>query len=135
MNWIVVKSTLKKIWTWLKAYWYVPALLVYTFVMMVVFRRDGASTSKVLEVRKESFKKQVGVIEEAHEKEIEKKKEVVKKYNKVIKEIENEHATRSVRLDAHKKKRIKKLIEDHHEDPERMTELLKLSFGIHHEQG
>ena len=135
MNWIVVKGALKKGWIWLKTYWYVPALLAYTFVMIVVFRRDAPGASKVLEVRKESFKKQVDVIEEAHEREVEKKKEVVKKYNKVIKELENEHTTRSVRLDAHKKKRIKKLIEDHHEDPERMTELLKLSFGIHHEQG
>tara|TARA_R110000824_G_scaffold151877_1_gene322922 strand:- start:548 stop:949 length:402 start_codon:yes stop_codon:yes gene_type:complete len=133
VNWIVAKNTLRKAWTWLKAYWYVPALLVYTFVMMIVFRRDGVSASKVLEVRKESFKKQTDVIQKAHEKEVEKKKEVIKKYNKVIEKIESEHITRSVKLDAHKKKRIKKLIEDHHENPERMTELLKLSFGIHNE--
>ena len=69
MNWLIFKTFLKKSWVWLKNYWYVPALLVYTLVMMVVFRRDATSALNVLEVRKDSFKKQTKVIQEAHEKE------------------------------------------------------------------
>ena len=135
MSWVALKHVLKKVWVWLKAYWYVPALLVYTLVLMVVFRKDGANALGVLEVSKDSYKKQIDVLNETHESELKKRDEIIKKYNKTIEQIESQHMDESRKLDAHKKRRVKRLIEENHEDPEHLTRLLSLTFGIHHEEG
>tara|TARA_R110002020_G_scaffold180244_1_gene374536 strand:- start:4746 stop:5129 length:384 start_codon:yes stop_codon:yes gene_type:complete len=126
---------LEKAWAWLKTYWYVPALLIYTVVLMVVFRKDDANALGVLEASKDSYKKQINVLNETHESELKKRDEIIKKYNKTIEQIESQHADESRKLDAHKKRRVKKLIEENHEDPEHLTRLLSLTFGIHHEEG
>lgn len=135
MNWIALKHMLEKAWAWLKTYWYVPALLIYTVVLMVVFRKDDANALGVLEASKDSYKKQINVLNETHESELKKRDEIIKKYNKTIEQIESQHADESRKLDAHKKRRVKKLIEENHEDPEHLTRLLSLTFGIHHEEG
>lgn len=135
MNWISARHILKKIWTWLKTYWYVPVLLMYTLIMMKVFRRDGKSVLEVLSITKESYKKQVDILQEVHEKEIKKRDEIVTHYNEVIKKVDEEYRARNIALDAHKKKRIKSLVRDYHDDPEHLTQLLKITFGIHYEEG
>jgi hypothetical protein len=135
MNWPALKHVLKKVWVWLKTYWYVPALLVYTLVLMVVFRKDGANALGVLEASKDSYKKQIDVLNETHEGELKKRDEITKKYNKTIDQIESQHMDESRKLDVHKRRRVKRLIEENHEDPEHLTRLLSLTFGIHHEEG
>jgi len=135
MNWPTLKHVLKKVWVWLKTYWYVPALLVYTLVLMVVFRKDGANALGVLEASKDSYKKQIDVLNETHEGELKKRDEITKKYNKTIDQIESQHMDESRKLDVHKRRRVKRLIEENHEDPEHLTRLLSLTFGIHHEEG
>jgi len=135
MNWPALKHVLKKVWVWLKTYWYVPALLVYTLVLMIVFRKDGANALGVLEASKDSYKKQIDVLNETHEGELKKRDEITKKYNKTIDQIESQHMDESRKLDVHKRRRVKRLIEENHEDPEHLTRLLSLTFGIHHEEG
>ena len=135
MNWLATKHALKKAWAWLRAYWYIPALLAYTLVMMVVFRKDGANASEVLTITKDSYKKQIDTLNETHENEIKKRDEVIKKYNKTVEELEKRHKDQNRKLDNHKKKRVKSLIEEHHDDPEHLTQLLRLTFGIHDEEG
>ena len=135
MNWLAFKYTLKKVWTWLKTYWYIPALLLYTLVMVVVFRKDGLNALEVFAVTKDSYKKQIDVLNETHESEIKKRDKIIKKYNKTVDELEKRHDDQNKKLDAHKKKRVKSLIEEHHDDPEHLTQLLRLTFGIHDEEG
>ena len=88
----------------------------------------------MLEISKDSYKKQIDVLNEAHTSELKKRDEIIKKYNKTIDQIEARHVAGSRELDAHKKRRVKKLIEENHEDPEHLTRLLSLTFGIHHEE-
>jgi hypothetical protein len=103
--------------------------------MMKVFRRDGKSVLEVLNITKESYKKQVNILQEAHEEEIKKRDEIMTHYNEVIKKVDEEYRARNVTLDAHKKRRIKTLVKDYHDDPEYLTQLLKITFGIHYEEG
>ena len=135
MTWIGTKHVLKKIWEWVKHYWYVPVLLVYTVVLLVVTRRKPEAALAVLAASKESYKKQIAVLNQTHEKELEKREEITRKYNEIIEEAEKGHAVSLRKLDDHKKQRIKNLVERHHEDPEQLTQLLKLTFGIFYEEG
>ena len=120
---------------WLKHYWYIPAVLVYTLVLIVATRRNTSAALEVLAVSKESYEKQVSVLNKTHEDEIQKRDKIVEKYNKVISEIDANRDNDLVKLDKDKKKRIKKLIEDNHEEPERLSRLLSITFGVPYEEG
>ena len=78
MNWIAFKFSVKKTWLWLKTYWYVPLVLLYTLVLWLVFRKDGAAAIGALEIKSDSYKKQIDVINKTHEAEIKKKEELNK---------------------------------------------------------
>jgi|2_EtaG_2_1085320.scaffolds.fasta_scaffold22355_2 uncharacterized membrane protein len=132
---MAVKHITKKTWVWLKHYWYIPAVLVYTLVLIVATRRNTSAALEVLAVSKESYEKQVSVLNKTHEDEIQKRDKIVEKYNKVISEIDANRDNDLVKLDKDKKKRIKKLIEDNHEEPERLSRLLSITFGVPYEEG
>ena len=135
MTWTTTKHMLKKAWSWIRNYWHIPALLAYTLVMVVVLRRDGSSAADVLRASKASYKEQVDVLNKTHAAEIQKREEIVKRYNKIMEEVETSHGNDMVRLNEDKKKRVKNLVIRHHDDPEQLTQLLKLTFGIHYEEG
>ena len=86
MNWkrglkMLIKSawaTLKKIGVWVKHNWYVPAIVLYTIVLWVFFRRKD-SAQEVLEARNESYRQQIEAINEAHREEIEKARQNIRK--------------------------------------------------------
>ena len=65
MTWIAAKLFFGKAWVWIKTYWYVPAVLIYTVVLWVLFRRNGAAALEVLKTSKESYEAQIKAMEEA----------------------------------------------------------------------
>ena len=58
ITFLTLKKALKKAWVWIRHNWYVPAVLIYTLVLWLFFRRKG-SALLVLEERNESYKKQI----------------------------------------------------------------------------
>ena len=130
MNWLAVKFFLKKSWLWLKTYWYVPLVLLYTLVLWLVFRKDGAAAIGALEIKSDSYKKQIDVINKTHEAEIKKKEEVNKVFNETVEISETELKNKNEALDRGKKKRVKEIVEKHSDDPKALAELVKESFGF-----
>ena len=130
MNWIAFKFSVKKTWLWLKTYWYVPLVLSYTLVLWLVFRKDGSAAIGALEIKSDSYKKQIDVINKTHEAEIKKKEEVNKVFNETVKIIETELKKKNEDLDRGKKKRVKEIVEKHSDDPKALAELVKESFGF-----
>jgi len=130
MNWIAFKLLVKKSWTWLKTYWYFPVVLLYTIVLWVFFRKDAAAAVGVLEIRSDSYKKQIEVLNETHEAEIKKKEELNKVFNETIEKVEVELEKKNETLDRNKKKRIKDIVEKHSDDPKVLAQLVKEAFGF-----
>ena len=89
VTWLAIKTFFKKAWVWLKHNWKVPLIIIYTLVLWLLFRQKDAAY-KVLEVRNESYKAQIDVINNAHEEEIRKRNEILEKYNETIREVEKE---------------------------------------------
>jgi len=135
MSWLVVKHVSKKIWLWIKHHWYIPLLVVYSLVLFVVFRKDGLSALEILYTTKDSYAKQIKAVNEAHEEELAKRNDILKKYNTIVDDIDAQHEVDKRKLDSHKKKMIKDLVENYHEDPEELTRMLKITFGINYESG
>jgi uncharacterized membrane protein YhiD involved in acid resistance len=122
-------ATLKKIGVWIKHNWYVPAIVLYTIVLWVFFRRKD-SAQEVLEARNESYRKQIEAINEAHREEIEKRDKILEKYNDLATELEEKYADEMDELDNQKKKELKEMVEKYYDDPATLAQLLAEKYGL-----
>jgi hypothetical protein len=129
MTWLVAKKTLKKTWAWLKHNWYVPAVLVYTVVLWIFFRRKD-SAREVLKIRSESYEAQIDAINKSHAEEIEKRDEILRKYSETIKQIEEEYERKNEELDDKKRKAVKEIVEKHYNDPDVLARMLSDKFDF-----
>ena len=120
----------KKVWAWLKNYWYVPALLIYTIALWVFFRKSNTNLIKVLDIAKESYQKEIEAIKLAHEKELERREEIVLVYQETLKNLEKEHNIKVDELSSKKQEEIQKLVSEHKNDPAALAEEMKRLFGI-----
>jgi len=130
MTWAATKLAVKKAWAWTKNYWYVPALLIYTLIMWMLFRRPAAAALEVLAVSSDSYKKQIDVLNKTHKEEAEKKEKIIKKYKETIESLESAHETQVVELDKEKKKRVKELVEKSYNDEENLAKQLSEMLGV-----
>ncbi len=122
----------KKVWAWLKAYWYIPAMLLYTFVLWIFFRRNASAALDVLEASKESYEKQIAVLKETHDRETEKRDKALKQYEDIVNILEQDYAERHEALSEAKKKKVKELIATFDEDPAGLISMLEEKFGINY---
>jgi hypothetical protein len=125
-----VKLFLKKAWVWLRHYWYIPALVIYTLVLWAFFRRSNNNLLKVLSITKDSYEKEIQVIKSTHEKELQKREEIVFLYQETLKKLETEFSIKTKDLSIKKQKEIKKLVEENKEDPSNLAEEMKKLFGV-----
>jgi uncharacterized protein HemX len=129
LTWLAFKKTIKKIWTWIKHYWYVPAVIVYTFILWVVMRRKDAAY-KVLETRNSSYKAQIEAINNSHEEEIKKRNEIIEKYNDIIKKLEEKFEEDEKELDEEKKEEVKEMVEKYNDKPDELARMLADQYGF-----
>jgi len=130
MTWLATKLMIKKMWAWTKNYWYVPAILIYTLAMWLVFRRPASAALDVLAISSDSYKKQIDVLDKTHKEEVEKKEEIVKKYVETIENLENNHKEEVIELDRRKKRRVKELIEKSFDNEEVLAKQLSEMLGV-----
>jgi len=130
MSWLATKVFVEKVFLWLKTYWYYPAVVTYTLVLWLVFRKDGSTAIGALEIRSDSYKKQIDVINKTRDAEIKEKEELNKVFNETIEKVEIELKKKNETLDKNKKKRVKEIVENHSDNPEELAKLVKESFGF-----
>ena len=133
MTWIAAKNFFGKAWVWIKTYWHIPAVLIYTIVLWVLFRRNGAAALEVLAASKESYEAQIRTMEEAHAQEIEARDKALAQYELIIAAIEEEYAANRETLGRDKRKKVKEYIDKYGEDPEELASIIEEKFGIQFE--
>ena len=126
---LTLKKFIKKSWAFLKHNWYVPAILVYTLLLLLVFRRKDAAF-EVLKIRNDSYEAQIEAINKAHTEEINKRNEILDKYNKVVNKIEEDHTAETEALDAKKKKEVKKIVEKYYDKPDELAKMLADKYNF-----
>lgn len=117
---------LKKIFVWLKAYWHIPITLLIMGAAYVLTKK--VISPNLLKVTKESYDKQIKIIEEIEEEKNKKYKEATKKYVKMMEKLEEERRINELNLAMKKKERIIKLMKENTE--EQLAEKLAKQFGI-----
>jgi len=137
MKWLAVKVSLKKGWVWTKKHWWAPVLFLLMLVGFLLFllTKNSAFLTAVMDAyegSRESYKKEIEVLNETHKKEAEEKSKVLEEYNKNLKALEEEYATRDEALSSEKKRELKKLIEESYNDPEKLSRELARLYGLEH---
>jgi len=128
MTWLATKHFLQKVWIWTKNYWYIPLLVVFALAALFVKRTDVAT--KLLKTRSESYKEQIGVLNESHAGEIARRDEIIRIHQEVMGQLDEQLESDLQEVDRSKEKRIKELIEENHDNPEALSRALGDAFGI-----
>ena len=120
----------KKAWAWLKNYWYIPAVLVYTLILWFVFRKKNDKIIQMFEISKENYKKEIDIINSAHSSEMAQKEEIIKDYQDALKKLQEEHSIKIENLSKEEEEEVQELIQKHKENPDVLAEEMKSLFGV-----
>lgn len=121
---------LKKVWSWTRAYWYVPAILIVALIAFIVMRKMPISLMQLISKRREMHKKEVEAIDKIHEEEIESREKALDVYHKTLESIEEKYEKDSQELTTRKKKKIKKIVQETHDDPDELAKRLSEQMGF-----
>ena len=135
MKWLAIKTALKKGWVWIKAHAWLPimALLAIVGLLLYALTRNSVFIRTVMDVfegQRESYKKEIEILNDTHKKEGEEKTKALEAYNENLKALEEEYAKRNETLSAAKKKELKKLIDESYNDPDRPAKELAGLYGL-----
>ena len=117
---------LKKIWAFLKTYWYVPVLII----VAIVLKSKSNSVEEILEVARDSHKKQVDAINNAEIEKQKSKQAITAEYDNAIKKIKANYAKENKALGAQEKSYVKSIVKTWSDDPGQMAERISLKFGF-----
>lgn len=122
---------LKKAWSWVKNYWYVPLILVAAVVLAIFKQKDVIDWAIVLDKARNSHKDEVEIIQKTHEEEIVRREKVIMQARYAEQQVRERFAEDKKDLDARTEKRVKKIIKQLKDDPDAMAEKLREETGYH----
>jgi hypothetical protein len=131
VSWLGMKTFLLKAWAWTKTHWYVPVLFIIAALLTILTK--GNNVGPILELmdkNRKNYEERVKVLEENRENEIRRSESVRTTFDETIREIERQHNESSSSLDREKRKRVKELVENFHQDPGSLAEALEREFGF-----
>ena len=117
---------LKKIWAFLKSYWYVPVIII----MGLLLKSKSDKALEIIDAQKESYEKQKDAIENAAKEKIEAKERIEKEYENATQKIEKEYAKMNKEISDRQKSIIKKTVKKFHSDPDAMAKEISEKFGV-----
>jgi len=121
---------LRKAYSFLKAYWYVPAILIAIIAMIAVYRKVPDSLWGILLKRRELHQREVEEIQKIHDEEIQKREKALETYHETIKAIEEKYEEDSINLTSARKKEIKKIVEETNGNPDLLAKKLADQMGF-----
>ena len=119
-----------KTWVWLKENWKVPVVVLWTIIVWFFSRKNAEAALDVLEVRKESYEKQIAFLKQAHKKELSEKDKLMIEYHVTIEKLEKKFSERKEELTNKQKESVKKIIEESRENPNEVRKKIESLFGF-----
>ena len=125
----------KKLWTWLKHYWYWPVILVLLAFSILAGRSSREKLFSLLDKQKESYEKEIKIVKEASEAASKEKTSIAEKYVEEIKKIEEQHDLKVEDLEEEKQKELAETFEKNKDKPENLAkEVAKILSATYHEK-
>jgi len=130
MTWILFKSSVSKLWIWLKEHWQLPFLFVWTVFVYIFTRRNTDAVVEVLNAKKKSYEKQIKELKNRHKNEIIERDNLIKQYHKTVDAIEKKYKEQERILSSREKKRIKEIVKKSKGEPSVIKTEIEKSFGF-----
>ena len=131
MTWLAVKTFFKKAYATVIKHWQYFAIAAVATVFLIL-RKDGntESVKQAFKMSKESHKEELRVINLAHKEELAKRDALIEDYNKTVLKLDEEYRKQKLTLHEWEKKKVKKIVEETHNDPEGRTAQIASEFGF-----
>ena len=130
MNLVTVKYGLQKAWLWCKNNWKIVVLVIYTILLYIIFSKNTRNAKKAIEAQRLAHKAEIDALNKSFEEERKKKDDNLKRYQEIMRQIEQEYAEKLEAISASKKKKVKEIVEEHGDDPQKLAELVRDNFGF-----
>jgi len=127
---LTLKLLFQKAKLYIKKYWKVVLGSIVLAIVYFTSRSKVHSMAKALETINESHKQEVDAIEKAHESEVRKIEKARVVLETTMRDVEVKYAEAEKKLDSEKKKQVKKIIKENHDDPDAITEKLASLTGF-----
>ena len=127
---LTLKVIFQKAKLYIKKYWKLALGVIVLGVVYITSRSKVHSMAKALEKINESHKQEVDAIEKAHQTEIKKIEKARVTLETTMREVETKYAEAEKKLDSKKKREVKKIIKENHDDPGVITEKLASLTGF-----
>ena len=130
MSWILIITSLKKCYIWLKEYWQVPFIVFWTILVYVVTRRNTDALVEVIHSRKESYKKQIETLKKSHADELLKRDKLLVTYQDAIIELESKYLQQEKQLSETQKEEVKQIVIKSKGNPDEIKKRIQKEFGF-----
>ncbi len=130
MKWLAFKTAVKKLFVWIREYWQVPLLVLWTIVIWVFARRNTDAMIEVIEAKKESYKKQVEILKKTHNDELLARDELMEDYDKLLENIEKKFTEDRKKLSEKQKNDLKEVIIKSKGNPDEIRKKIEEEFGF-----
>lgn len=121
---------LLKVWAWLKAYWYVPAIAAVVIIGLLTKKKDIVDWGKIIGKARDSHKAEVDAIEKARADELRAREAAHKRMELARAAVEAEFKKNQVEIDAGKQKEIERILKKTKDDPAAMQAEIEKKTGF-----
>lgn len=112
----------KKVWAWLKHYWYWPVIILLLLFSIITRSTLKDKLFDLLDKQKENYEKEIEIVKETAKETDEKKTEIFTKHIEEIKKIEQEHDVKLEDLEKEKQEELVEILEENKEKPDKLAE-------------
>lgn len=130
MSWVATKLFFKKSWTFLKEYWQIPFVILWTLATVILTRRNTEALKEVISAKQKSHKKEIEALEKIHSDEILKLKGLQEKYLDTIERLESKFNEQNKELSEKHVEDVKKIVIKSKGNPEEIIRKIESDFGI-----
>ena len=119
---------MEKVKVWLKLNWYYIALVVVGFLM--IFGIVESSALQNIQKKLDFNHSELTKINEINKTEKEKQKKIDEVYTNTIQKIQETKTDALVNLSKKEETQLRQIVQDNHDDPEKMAQEINSMFGI-----
>ena len=125
----------KKIWAWIKHYWFWPVIVVLLAFSSITGTRAKEKLFEMMLKQKEDYKKELEIIKKVNEEKDLEKNRTIKEHQEELEKIEEEHGLKLEELEKEKRDELVTTIEENKDEPEKLAKEIAriLSAEFHRE--
>ena len=127
---ITIKIFFKKFYLWLKEHWQLPFLVVWSFLIYCLTRRNSDAIIEVLHAKKESYERQVTELKRIHTNELLKRDGLLEQYRASLDGVQKKFDESMRSLEEEQKEEIKKIVINSKGNPKIVKEQIEKLFDI-----